>query len=1584
MKYKTAEKDESMIINSDEYKRLKIENECDTVGLKDNFVNVLTSCANPPTPKIVKNINTIPLPPRRVPSAASEESLVLKLPLKRLSALSPRNAPLSLSKKKSPTSCIIPNVAQIDAAMETRLSLETISQFLDRIPESKRRIPLSLFSGTKNLSSIIRSMSYYDVTQYLRSLRTEYILKFARPIITKLMQHPKNMMKLFNKPVDTVELPCYLDVVKTPMDLGTIFSRLQLGCHYYDSVDACFRDMQLVFDNAILFNSAEKTIHKLAVDLKKELISDMQNCIDKCLKEVERKKQHSCSFCCGCECHLCGEKCLKFEPSVQICHGSCGQRIKKNSIYFLSSDCSYLWCYKCYNNLPSVVVEYPPTVDPSTGNNKTPEPLLKKNLIRRKSDEEIAEAWVECDSCGCWVHQVCALYDEFDSSSGSSKQFQCPLCTLQLYKEDNVSSISNIVDDSESEVSGTVVETNRVRSKKRASWQGYQRFKCSPTSEDTVSSVPIPSAFVEVADCTCKVVGMTHSVSVQTLPNLVSEDLENQHLLRHEIVSDSGQEADAISNISDPSNAEVGMETFKSQYSSAKTQTTFEVENEMEISANIVCDSSSIDDLATAGEVSTIQHEFHEELDSACDAPWKASSLPRSKLGDFLENIVKEMLASNGFVEAASTITVRLCSNRDHKMEVPRSITENLMTAEGYRVPDSLAYRLKCILLFQKIDGIDVCLFCLYVHEFDETCPPPNTSTVYIAYLDSVNYFRPTEARTMVYQEVVIGYLQWAQARGFKHGHIWSCPPQRGENFMFNCHPSYQKTPSRERLNSWYNSILMKASHLGILSEVGTLGEKYFAKYSKRDENPPRQAAKNSFVSTLKSNGLAKVKSKVSDKRKLVKPSIPAVEELPSIRNNSDLQTSVPPSIDLSVVYNNALGDCPEMSPRHNKENITPLVEPDSLLPSESPVTEMSNNALASDSISPSSSKQLLSVGSSEELFSVPICPPIFEGDMWVMEWVKVSRNALLKRRGGNGKDRNINYRRCRELLRVFQQKQFVQRFFNEPVDPVALNLPTYFTIIDKPMDLGTVGEKLRKGFYATMADFYADIELTFRNAMKFNPVDNFVHINADLLLADFRKAFLSVATEFSDDPVHMGMLESTLSQFPLGCVQTSPRDRSNSLASVEQKTSDMLPSRRLRNPSHGSLSSMVQERQEEECERKGSTPSTDGRQSLSCFLGSPLSVPGQNLNELRSPQGDYFEPGALSPTGESSSEGRSCRKRKACRIVGQDSSDQQQVPQQQVFFVEGSRSDECYDFQLAQGGMSLCRNVSMDSYGAEPQAEGEDPCVSQCHEARQQHELMISQQQTMMNEDEVRQSYLFSARDFNRTHVPCKFIKPALAVKTVVSMTQELCKSVQRLNDDLFYFKFAPPCSVKREAEDQVAGDVGTPSLGFKGKISKGRAQAFLKRRMQLLGDSGNVFPRSHLLSNLHLVHGDPDSQVVISPLVDSRHSFLEMCQFRHYQFDSLRRAQHSSLMILYYLHHPFDPKTRPTCHFCRTPIRHVRWHCDQCPNWECCQGCYEQAAYNQDGSAAEGLQAKVENSSEPRIVPHEHPLTPFRVSFF
>lgn len=75
--------------------------------------------------------------------------------------------------------------------------------------------------------------------------------------------------------------------------------------------------------------------------------------------------------------------------------------------------------------------------------------------------------------------------------------------------------------------------------------------------------------------------------------------------------------------------------------------------------------------------------------------------------------------------------------------------------------------------------------------------------------------------------------------------------------------------------------------------------------------------------------------------------------------------------------------------------------------------------------------------------------------------------------------------------------------YFSAPVDPVALNIPTYFDIIEHPMDLGTIRKKLQKEQYATFEQYAADVHLTFKNAMLFNGPENNVHKAAKFLLHD-------------------------------------------------------------------------------------------------------------------------------------------------------------------------------------------------------------------------------------------------------------------------------------------------------------------------------------------------------------------------------------------------------------------------------------------------------------------------------------------------
>jgi len=75
---------------------------------------------------------------------------------------------------------------------------------------------------------------------------------------------------------------------------------------------------------------------------------------------------------------------------------------------------------------------------------------------------------------------------------------------------------------------------------------------------------------------------------------------------------------------------------------------------------------------------------------------------------------------------------------------------------------------------------------------------------------------------------------------------------------------------------------------------------------------------------------------------------------------------------------------------------------------------------------------------------------------------------------------------------------------FMEPVDPVALNIPSYFTIIKRPMDVSTVSRKLNNGEYNRASDFEKDVRLIISNCYDFNPKGTPVRVMGEQFQALF------------------------------------------------------------------------------------------------------------------------------------------------------------------------------------------------------------------------------------------------------------------------------------------------------------------------------------------------------------------------------------------------------------------------------------------------------------------------------------------------
>lgn len=95
---------------------------------------------------------------------------------------------------------------------------------------------------------------------------------------------------------------------------------------------------------------------------------------------------------------------------------------------------------------------------------------------------------------------------------------------------------------------------------------------------------------------------------------------------------------------------------------------------------------------------------------------------------------------------------------------------------------------------------------------------------------------------------------------------------------------------------------------------------------------------------------------------------------------------------------------------------------------------------------------------------------------------------------------------------------------FNQPVDPVKLDIPDYFSIISKPMDLGTVKTRLDRNLYSISEEFVADVRLTFSNAMLYNPPENNVHKMAQELNNLFDIKWKSLEEKWSSEVPKAGL----------------------------------------------------------------------------------------------------------------------------------------------------------------------------------------------------------------------------------------------------------------------------------------------------------------------------------------------------------------------------------------------------------------------------------------------------------------------------
>lgn len=107
----------------------------------------------------------------------------------------------------------------------------------------------------------------------------------------------------------------------------------------------------------------------------------------------------------------------------------------------------------------------------------------------------------------------------------------------------------------------------------------------------------------------------------------------------------------------------------------------------------------------------------------------------------------------------------------------------------------------------------------------------------------------------------------------------------------------------------------------------------------------------------------------------------------------------------------------------------------------------------------------------------------------------------------------NSQKQKCFEIMDSIT-KYNISKMFLQPVDPIRDECSDYFTIIKKPMDLGTVRKKLETDQYHTVEQWKEDVNLIWTNTVTYNGQKALISTLAKTLQGIFK----SLTTYFSSD----------------------------------------------------------------------------------------------------------------------------------------------------------------------------------------------------------------------------------------------------------------------------------------------------------------------------------------------------------------------------------------------------------------------------------------------------------------------------------
>jgi len=128
-------------------------------------------------------------------------------------------------------------------------------------------------------------------------------------------------------------------------------------------------------------------------------------------------------------------------------------------------------------------------------------------------------------------------------------------------------------------------------------------------------------------------------------------------------------------------------------------------------------------------------------------------------------------------------------------------------------------YHAKTLMAFHEVDGQDVAIMGMFVHEFGAEAPAPAAGRVCIECIDSVplHSSESSDERQRLLTTIMHSYIRYVRAQGFRFVHLRVPPPSTENSHIFARRSLSVRLEATVRMGKWFHRLLDRACENGVV-----------------------------------------------------------------------------------------------------------------------------------------------------------------------------------------------------------------------------------------------------------------------------------------------------------------------------------------------------------------------------------------------------------------------------------------------------------------------------------------------------------------------------------------------------------------------------------------------------------------------------------------------------------------------------------------------------------------------------------------------------------------------------------------------